>query len=142
MAVKQLSVFLENKSGKLIDAVKTLADNKINIRAMSIADTKDFGILRLIVSDAEKAKTALSDQVLCAVTDVIAVEMKDEAGALCGILDVLNKANINIEYMYAFTASTANGAYVVLRVDDNSVAESVLKKNGIATLNNDELQKM
>lgn len=134
MAVKQLSVFVENKPGKLLDTVKSLADSKINIRAMSIADTKDFGILRLIVSDIDAAKSALSDAVLFNVTEVVAVEMKDESGAIYEILSVLSDAGINIEYMYAFTAPVDTGAYVVLRVDDNKSAADALGAKGINVL--------
>lgn len=136
MAIKQLSVFVENKPGKLLDIVKTLADAQINIRAMSIADTKDFGILRLIVSDAEKAKGILSEDCVVTVTSVIAAEMSDKAGALSTVLTALGNAGINIEYMYAFTASTQLGAYVVIRVNNNDEAEKALRDNGIATLDN------
>lgn len=134
MAIKQLSVFVENKPGKLLSIVKSLADAQVNIRAMSIADTKDFGILRLIVSDTDKAKEILSEDCVVTVTSVIAAEMSDEAGALSKILNAFGAADINIEYMYAFTASTELGAYVVIRVDDNDAAEKVLGDNGIATL--------
>lgn len=134
MSIKQLSVFVENKPGKLLEIVKTLAEAEINIRAMSIADTKDFGILRLIVSDTEKAKEILSDDCVVTVTEVIAVEMSDKAGALSNVLKAFGEAEINIEYMYAFTASTELGAYVVIRVDDNCAAEKVLVQKGIATL--------
>lgn len=136
MAIKQLSVFVENKPGKLLDIVKALAGEDINIRAMSIADTKDFGILRLIVSDTEKAKAILSEDCVVTVTNVIAAEMNDKAGALSTILNAFGEPNINIEYMYAFTASTELGAYVVIRVDDTDAAEKVLKDNGIAVLDN------
>lgn len=136
MAIKQLSVFVENKPGKLLDIVKTLADAQINIRAMSIADTKDFGILRLIVSDAERAKDILSEDCVVTVTSVIAAEMSDRAGALSTVLTALGNAGINIEYMYAFTASTQLGAYVVIRVNNNDEAEKALRDNGIATLDN------
>lgn len=136
MAIKQLSVFVENKPGKLLEIVKELAAANINIRAMSIADTKDFGILRLIVSDTDKAKEILSDNCVVTVTPVIAAEMSDKAGALSSILEDFGCENINIEYMYAFTASTAMGAYVVFRVDDNNAAERVLKSKGISVLDN------
>ncbi len=139
MAVKQLSAFVENKPGSLIDIVKALSDEKINLRAMSIADTKDFGILRLIVSDVEKAKVVLEDIVLVAITDVIAVEMKDEVGSLKNILNILGNADINVEYMYAFTASKAFGAYVVIRVDDTPLAEKVLTESGINTLTDSDI---
>lgn len=134
MAIEQLSVFVENEPGALLGKVKDLADAKINIRAMSIADTKDFGILRLIVSDTAKAKEILSEDSIVTVTEVIAAEMSDEAGALSKILSAFGNEGINIEYMYAFTASTELGAYVVLRVDDNKTAERVLKSNGISVL--------
>ncbi|MCH5169649.1 MAG: ACT domain-containing protein [Oscillospiraceae bacterium] len=136
MAINQLSVFVENKPGKLLDIVKALSSEQINIRAMSIADTKDFGILRLIVSDTDKAKDVLESDCIVTVTPVIAAEMSDKAGALSSILEDFSYENINIEYMYAFTASTALGAYVVLRVDDNDAAERVLKSKGISVLEN------
>lgn len=134
MSIKQLSVFVENKPGKLLEIVKNLAEAEINIRAMSIADTKDFGILRLIVSDTQKAKEILSDDCVVTVTPVIAAEMSDKAGSLSSILEDFGYENINIEYMYAFTASTELGAYVVFRVDDNDAAERVLKSKGISVL--------
>lgn len=134
MSVKQLSVFVENKPGSLLESVKLLAEKKINIRATSIADTMDFGILRLIVSDVDTAKEVLSEVALVTVTDVVAAEMKDESGALNNILNILGEANVNIEYMYAFTASTDVGAYVVFRVDDIQLAEEIFKKNGIKVL--------
>lgn len=130
MAIKQLSVFIENKQGKLSDAVKTISEAGINMRAMSIADTNDFGILRLIVSDIEKAKTLLSENTVVNVTDVIAVKMNDKEGALYNILKVLEEANINIEYTYAFTSHEA-GAYVVFRVGDVDAAEKALIDKGI-----------
>ena len=134
MAINQLSVFVENKPGKLLDIVKALANANVNIHAMSIADTKDFGILRLIVSDTDKAKEILSSDCVVTVTPVIAAEMSDKAGALSSILEDFGYENINIEYMYAFTASTELGAYVVLRVDDNDSAERILKSKGISVL--------
>lgn len=139
MAVKQLSVFVENKPCSLSGTVKHLADAKINIRAMSIADTKDFGILRLIVSDVDKAKEVLGSESLVVVTDVVAAGMKDESGSLYNILSVLGDEDINLEYMYAFTASSDMGAFVVLRVDDNEKAESVLKANGVKVLSETDM---
>lgn len=131
MAIKQLSVFIENKQGKLSDAVKTISEAGIDMRAMSIADTNDFGILRLIVSDVEKAKALLSENTVVNVTDVIAVKMDDQEGALYNILKVLEEAKINIEYTYAFTTHEV-GAYVVFRVGDVSAAEKALTDKGIA----------
>ena len=96
MAIKQLSVFVENKPGRLIPMIKALSDAQINIRAMSIADTQDFGILRLIVSDEKKAREILSNYSIVTSIEVIAVKISDKAGALCGVLDALGDACINI----------------------------------------------
>lgn len=139
MAIQQISVFVENKQGKLVETVKTLAENGINIRAMSIADTKDFGILRMITSDNAKTKEVLSENTVVNTTDVIAVKMADRPGALYKVIDILSKAGINIEYMYAFTASDALGAYVVFRVDDVPHAQQLMDDNGMQSLNSEDL---
>ena len=139
MGMGRLAAFVENKPGTLLAMLKALADAGINIRAMSIADTRDFGILRLIVSDVEKAANVLEHNSIVTTTDVLAVEMRDEAGALSNILSALGEANINIEYLYAFTARTERGAYVVFRVDDNEAAERVLQAHRIATLSEAEI---
>lgn len=139
MAVKQLSVFLDNKPGRLADTMKLISTAGVNIRALSLADTKDFGILRVIVSDAVKAKAILSERLIVSETDVIAAEMSDKAGALSDILDILKEADINIEYLYAFTGSKADSAYVVLRVDDVLHAEAVLAGENIPMLSEEEL---
>ena len=139
MAIQQISVFVENKQGKLVETVKTLAENDINIRAMSIADTKDFGILRMITSDNAKTKEVLSVDTVVNTTDVIAVKMADRPGALYKVIDILSKAGVNIEYMYAFTASDSLGAYVVFRVDDVPQAQQLMDDNGLQSLNNDDL---
>ena len=142
MAVKQLSVFLENKPGMLADTMRLISAAGVNIRALSLADTKDFGILRVIVSDAAKAKAVLSQKLIVSETDVIAAEMNDEAGALAGILDVLADAAINVEYLYAFTGSKAESAYVVLRVDDVLHAEAVLAGENVPMLTEAELMEI
>lgn len=142
MAIKQLSVFVENKQGNLSDTAKVLADADINIRAMSIADAKDFGILRLIVSDCDKAKELLSEDTIVSITDVIAVKMDDKQGALYKILKVLEDGQINIEYTYAFTAHINLDAYVVFRVDDVDVAEKLLNEKGFATLTQEQVKEM
>ena len=139
MAVTQLSVFLENKPGRLAETVRALKEHRINIRALSLADTKDFGILRLIVSDTELAKKVLSENSVVMTTDVLALRMDDKSGALSDILQVFEGATINVEYMYAFTGSDAASAYVVLRVDRIEESEAALKAAGIAVLSNDEL---
>ena len=142
MAIQQLSVFVENQKGKLLGTVKTLAEAGINIRAMSIADTKDFGILRLITSDNKKAMEVLSQDSVVNTTKVIAAKMEDEAGALNRILQSLQEEQINVEYLYAFTGAAAYSAYTVLRVDDAAHAELVLKNAGISTLSDPELMQL
>lgn len=139
MAIQQISVFVENKQGMLVETVKTLAENDINIRAMSIADTKDFGILRMITSDNAKTRELLSENTVVNVTDVIAVKMEDRPGALYRVIDILAKAGVNIEYMYAFTASDALGAYVVFRVDDVPQAQQLMDANGLQSLRENDL---
>ena len=141
MAIKQLTVFLENETGKLSEIVKRISDADVNIRAMCIADSSDCGILRLIVSDLEKAQSALKGENIMSAVDVLAVKMTDKTGSLSGILTVLDKAGINSDYMYAFTAP-ALGAYVVLRVGDNAAAENVLKQNGIETLTDSDIKAL
>ena len=118
---------------------RTVADAGINIRALSVADTRDFGILRMIVSDVEKTKEVLSDSTIATETKVIAAKMSDEAGALKKILAIIQATGVNIEYVYAFTSSVAGSAYVVLRVDDAESAEAVLAGNGIEMLNDEDM---
>ena len=139
MAIQQLSVFVENQKGKLLGTVKTLADAGINIRAMSIADTKDFGILRLITSDNKKAMEVLADESIVNTTRVIAAKMEDRAGALYQVLQILSDAQINIEYLYAFTASEDFGAYVVFRVSDAAAAQEILNAHGVSTLDDADI---
>ena len=140
MAITQLSVFLMNQPGALVDAIKAISDENINIRALSIAEANDFGILRIIVSDSDAVCKLLGDKYLFSKTQVVAAKMDDRSGALYPILVVLNEANINIEYMYAFTGSGPEEAYVVFRVNDVKTAEEVLNANGIATLSDENLK--
>ena len=117
MAIKQLTVFVENKQGALVSITDILARNNVNIRALSIAETNDFGILRLIVNDEATAEKTLSDNgYLIKVTEVVGVKIGDAPGKLTAALDVLDRAGINMEYLYAFMARTEKHAYVVLRV--------------------------
>ena len=140
MAITQISLFLMNQPGQLVDAVGALSEGGANLRAMSIAESNDFGILRLIVSDSDQACALLKDKFLISKTAVIAAKMDDRSGALYPILKVLNEANINIEYMYAFTGSGPDEAYVVFRVNDVKTAEEVLNANGISTLSDESLK--
>ena len=142
MAITQLSVFLENRPGQLAAAVRCISDAGINIRALSLADTKDFGLLRLIVDDIPKAKAVLSERSIVLETPVIAARMDDVSGALDRILRLLETTQINVEYMYAFTGAAAGSAYVVLRVDDAEAAEQALASGGVALLNDTEMDEI
>jgi hypothetical protein len=127
MLIKQLSVFVENKKGRLSAITDILRQSKIDIRALSVADTKDFGILRLIVNDVDKAYTALKNsECLVSLTDVIAVQIADRPGGLADAMDLLSSAEISVEYMYAFISKCDGLASVILRVDDNEKAQKVL----------------
>ncbi len=139
MAITQLSVFLENRPGQLAAAVRTISEAGVNLRALSLADTKDFGLLRLIVDDIPKAKQVLSERSIVLETPVIAARMDDVSGALDHILQLLETTQINVEYMYAFTGATAGSAYVVLRVDDAEMAEKALKQGGVSLLSDGEI---
>ena len=142
MAITQLSVFLENRPGQLAAAVRCISDAGINIRALSLADTKDFGLLRLIVDDVPKAKSVLSERSIVLETPVIAARMDDVSGALDRILRLLETTQINVEYMYAFTGAAAGSAYVVLRVDDAEAAEQALAEGGVSLLNDTEMDEI
>ncbi len=139
MAITQLSVFLENRPGQLAAAVRTISEAGVNLRALSLADTKDFGLLRLIVDDIPKAKQVLSERSIVLETPVIAARMDDVSGALDHILQLLETTQINVEYMYAFTGAAAGSAYVVLRVDDAETAEKALKQGGVSLLSDGEI---
>lgn len=139
MAITQLSLFLTNQPGALVDAVSSISYTGANLRAMSIAEANDFGILRIIVTNTEKVYRQLSEQYLISKTEVVAARMDDRSGALFPILAALNDANINIEYMYAFTGSSPEAAYVVFRVNDVKTAEEVLNSRGIETLSDENL---
>ena len=133
MNIYQISVFIENKPGRLTEVVDILAKNSIDIRALSIADTTDFGILRLIVSDPEKAIEVLrADGITVTKTRVIGVALADEPGALSKVLTILNNAGIALEYAYAFITHSKSNACVVLRVEDNDAAIKVLSENGVS----------
>ncbi len=143
MAIKQITVFVENKQGALVSITDTLAKNNVNIRALSIAETNDFGILRLIVNDEATAERTLSEQgYLIKVTEVVGVKIGDDPGKLTAALDVLDKAGINMEYLYAFMARTEKHAYVVLRVEDNEIAESALLSAGFRLITDADVCKL
>jgi hypothetical protein len=140
LKVKQISVFLENKSGRLATVTKVLGDNNINIRALSIADTTDFGILRLIVNDPEKAWNILkAEEFTVSATEVIAVQVPDRPGGLGEILHSLEVLGVNIEYMYAFVGKNMEDAVVVFRVEDVDHAIPILQNHGVHLLKGDEV---
>lgn len=131
MFIKQLSIFVENKPGRLAAVTKMLKDNGIDIRALSIADTKDFGILRLIVNDTEKASEALKNaDCTVSVTNVVGMCINDKSGALADAMDTLYKANVSVEYMYAFVTRQADTACVILRTDSSERAVEALTEAG------------
>jgi hypothetical protein len=138
--IAQISVFLENEAGRLASVTRILGGAEVNIRALSIADTADFGILRLIVDDPERAVAILRGAGLTvSLTDVIAVETTDRPGGLAQVLDALAAAAVNIEYMYAFVTQSAEGAVVVFRVDQLDEAIRALTARGLRLLSGDDV---
>ena len=140
MFIKQLSIFVENKFGRLEAIIDTLSKANINIRALSLAEAQDYGVLRVIVDDAESAKLALNDVgVIAKITDVVAVYLDDRSGGLASVLSVLKNAEIAIEYMYAFLGRTEGKALMVLKADDEAKTEKVLTENNIPMLSQKDI---
>ena len=143
MAIKQITVFVQNKKGTVVSVTDILSKNNVNLRALSIAETEDFGILRLIVNDESTAEKVLKENgYLIKVIDVLGVKIGDEPGKLTSALDVLDKANINVEYLYAFMARTEKHAYVVLRVEENEEAENALVNAGFKMITEADIKKL
>lgn len=141
MAIKQISVFIQNEKGALSNMLNFLSENKVDIRALSIADTADFGILRIITDDNDKTESLLNGGgYICNSTDVVAAFIEDHAGGLASVIEILSKADIDVEYLYAFVTKESKKACVVMRVADNSLAEKVLNGNGIKYLCNDDIK--
>ncbi len=135
MKLKQISVFLENKKGRLWKAMNVLSNAGVNIRALSIADTSEFGILRMIVPDPDLAEEILTaNNFVVKVNEVIAVEVLDEPGGLDSILGIFNNADVNVEYLYAFVEKKTNKAIVVIRTEDVDAGIKVLEEKGVAIL--------
>lgn len=140
MIIKQLSIFVENKTGRLAEITEVLAKNEVDIRALSIADTKDFGILRLIVNDPDTAVAKLKeDGFTVSLTKVICIAIEDKPGGLANAMSLLNNNKIGVEYMYAFISREEKDAYVILRVENNESAIDTLTKNGFRVLSSDEI---
>ncbi len=132
MYIQQISVFIENKPGNIASLTKFLADNNIDLRALEIADTADYGILRLIVSDPFNTLTLLKDNDwICTMTPVIGVKIPDVPGAMANIMTILADAGVSLDYVYAFISKVAGSALLVLRVQDNDAVAAILKKNGV-----------
>ena len=143
MSLKQLNVFVENKKGALVEITEALAKSEINMRALLIADTEEFGILRLIVNDTDTASELLEELgYLIKTTEVVGVKIGDQPGKLSKALAVLDEHNINVEYLYAFMARTEKHAYVVLRVADNTAAESALENAGFHLITDSDINKL
>ncbi|MBQ1224019.1 MAG: ACT domain-containing protein [Oscillospiraceae bacterium] len=143
MAIKQLTVFVENKPGSLVSITETLSKHNINLRALSIAETEEFGILRLIVNDDATAEKILSEEgYLIKITDVVGVKIGDAPGKLSGALRILDENGINMEYLYAFMARTEKHAYVVIRVENNDAAEAALTSAGYKLITEADINKL
>ena len=143
MKVEQISIFLENKPGGLEEATRLLKEANVNIRTLSMADTTDFGILRLIVDDVEKASSVLKEQGFrVSRTAVVAVEVPDRPGGLHGILAVLTQNGINVEYLYAFVERNDQNAVIIFRFDAPDKAIEVLQQNGLTVLPGEKLYGM
>lgn len=142
MAISQISVFVENRPGRLADITAVLAQNNIDIRALSVADTSDYGILRLIVNDPESAVKVLKDEGMTAsATQVLGIIIPDEPGGLAKAIKVLSDAQISVEYAYAFITPSVGNAYVIIRVEDNDKAAEILRSSGIALIEQDDIFK-
>ncbi|HAA89451.1 MAG: Amino acid-binding protein [Thermoanaerobacterales bacterium 50_218] len=143
MLVKQISVFLENKCGRLASVTRVLGEHSINIRAFSIADTTDFGILRLIVNNPEEAYKVLREAgFTVSVTEVIAVKVPDRPGGLADVLELMQEAGVNIEYMYAFVEKISKDAIAVFRVENVETAVRLMQEKGIKLLSGNEVYNL
>ena len=142
-AIKQISIFAENKPGRMAGVAKALGDAGVNIRALTIAEAGDFGVIRMVVDDTERGYTALREKgFMVSETDVLAVEIKDIPGGLHEIVNSLGMNNINVEYAYAFVTAKAERAMLILRVDDVKRAAEVLSEAGVRVATREEIQKI
>lgn len=135
MKIKQISIFLENTAGRIADVTKVLKDNSINLRAIMIADTADFGILRIITDDSEKALSVLKDaKFTTKTTDVLAISISDKVGALHDVMALFQNNGINIEYLYASLEKTGDTAIIIFKVQDADKGLKVIEENGLSTV--------
>ena len=143
MKVEQISIFLENKSGRLAEVTHILAKSGVNIRALSLADTADFGIFRLIVNDAQKAQTILKENgFTLSKNEVVPVVLPDKPGGLAGVLSTLQGSGINVEYMYAFVQKSEGNAVLIFRFDETEKAVAALKAAGVKVLTGEDVQRL
>ena len=141
MTIKQISVFLENQPGKLAELAAVLSEQKINLRAISVAEASDFGIVRIIVDDVFNAVTILKNEnYICSITDVIAVEVQDEPGMLANMIAVLGTEGINIEYMYTILGKKNDVAYMIIRTNDDAQAAKILDAKGFRIVGMDAMK--
>ena len=141
--VRQISVFVDNKPNQLAGVMKLIKDRRINVRALSLADTKDFGILRMIVNDTDKAvETLKSASYVVTVTEIVAISIPDSPGQLSRVLDILGSRNVNLEYLYAFLGKSDRAVSFVIRVDDNDNASAALTDGGIIQLTENDIAEM
>ena len=140
MSIKQISIFIENKKGALLEVTKFIADKKINILALSIADTQDFGILRIITENPNEVRDILRDAgYTVTATSVLAAALDDTPGSMANILEILTNADINVEYTYAFMSHIKDKAYMIFRVDDNNLAAAALVAEGFNVAQHESL---
>ena len=142
MKIKQLSIFLQNRMGSLSKPLEVLSEANINIRAMCMADTSEFGILRLVVDDPEKGKEVLDKDFLVKITEIIGVEMNDTPGGLTTVLNVIKENNIDLEYLYAFTHDKIGKAILLLHSDDIDNLIEVLQNNNITIASSEEVYNL
>ncbi|MCX6668848.1 MAG: ACT domain-containing protein [Methanothrix sp.] len=139
--IKQISLFVENRPGRMAKVAKTLSDASVNIRALTVAEAGDFGVIRMVVDDPEKGHKVLKENAFTvSMTDVLAVEMKDTPGGLYEILNTLGESGINVDYAYAFVTAKAEKAMLILRVDDIAKARKVLAEKGVKMATMEEIQ--
>lgn len=143
MSLKQVSIFLENKEGRLYEVAKLLGDSHINMRALCVAETADYGVARMIVDKPEAAVKVLKDNGFTVKeTDVLAVQISDEPGGLAGVLKILRDGDINVEYLYCFTTPREGNAVDVMRVEDLESAIKALEKNNVNILNQEDISSL
>lgn len=141
--IKQISLFVENRPGRMAKVAKTLSDAGVNIRALTIAEAGDFGVIRMVVDDPERGYRVLKENAFTvSMTDVLAVEMKDTPGGLYEIVNTLGQSGVNVDYAYAFVTAKAQRAMLILRVDDISLARKVLGERGVKIATREEVQAL